>query len=174
MAARETKTAPETESYKKRNKGRWGVTALFILYLGAVFFVTFLAWNYGSSYSPAGEDGRNLNVVPFLSIHNIYTYSTDIMVPIRILLGNIVMFIPFGFLLPLVYSRWRGSYLGILPTAFIALMASVAIEVNQYFFTYRVANVDDVILNTAGGLIGAVIYDLMRRMNMFYVKRKRS
>ncbi|PYZ98139.1 VanZ family protein [Alteribacter lacisalsi] len=172
MTARDHQTSLKDSAGSKPKNRRFFVTALFLLYLGAVFYVTFLAWNYGSSYSPPGEDGRNLNVVPFLSIYNIYTYSADPMVPVRILIGNIIMFVPFGFLLPLVYRRWRRSYLGVLPVAFMALLASIAIEVNQYYFTYRVANVDDVILNTTGGLLGALAYDCVRRVSGFYIKRK--
>ncbi len=146
------------------------VTLLFLIYLASLFYITFFAWNYGSSYGPVSTDGRNLNVVPLLSIHNIYYYSPDLTNPIRILLGNVIMFIPFGFLLPLVYKRWRRSYLGILPVAFLAMMLSIFIEVNQYFFTFRVANVDDVILNTLGGFIGAIIYAIGSKLHLLYIK----
>ncbi|WP_245579649.1 VanZ family protein [Alteribacter aurantiacus] len=160
----------ETKPGNGQTKPRAFVTMFFLLYMASLFYVVFFAWNYGSSYGPVGEDGRNLNVVPFLSIHNIYYYSTDIWVPIRILLGNVIMFIPFGFLFPLVYRRWRRSILGILPVGFFALLLSTFIEVNQYFFTYRVANIDDVILNTMGGIVGATFYFLIGKLHFLYVK----
>ncbi|RNA70611.1 VanZ family protein [Alteribacter keqinensis] len=172
MKKNDTQQKPE-DSIKRKRKPRAAVTLLFLLYMASLFYVVFFAWNYGSSYGPVGADGRNLNVVPLLSIHNIYYYSTDIWVPVRILLGNIVMFIPFGYLFPLLYRRWRRSLLGILPVGFLALVLSVFIEVNQYFFTYRVANVDDVILNTIGGLIGASLYWLAVKLHVLYVKTAR-
>ncbi|WP_233254253.1 VanZ family protein [Salipaludibacillus keqinensis] len=136
----------------------------FIVYMSMLFYVTLFAWNFGSSFGPHGPGGRNYNLEPFLSIYNIAVYSENWVAPFRILGGNVILFIPFGLLFPIVVERirkWKRAT-SIILTVILAMMLSVFIEVNQYIFTYRVANVDDVILNTLGGLIGAVSYRILR------------
>lgn len=137
-----------------------GYTALFYLYLALVLYVTLFAWDYGSSLGPHGPGGRNYNLIPLKSIIRILTYGTLTM-KIDILFGNILMFIPFGILFPLSFRKI--SRMLIVP---FALLLSVFIETNQFIFTYRVSNIDDVILNTLGAAFGLVLY-------LIYIKLKK-
>ncbi|MFC0471847.1 VanZ family protein [Halalkalibacter kiskunsagensis] len=130
------------------------LTSLLLCYLIALFYVTLFAWNYGASLGPAGPGGRNYNVIPFRSIYRIAVFSPTIADPIRILLGNIVLFIPLGFLLPSIWPKVRRFTL----VFYISFSVSLLIEVSQFLFTHRVSNVDDVILNTFGGLLGLLIF----------------
>ena len=67
--------------------------------------------------------------------------------------GNVVLFIPLGVLLPLVFTRLR-IWQGVL----IAMALSCSIELTQYFTrawgSNRSADVNDVILNTVGACVG--------------------
>ncbi|WP_091271135.1 VanZ family protein [Alteribacillus persepolensis] len=125
---------------------------LLLLYFSVLFYITLFAWNYGSSYGALGPGGRNYNLIPFRSIYRIAYYSPTIDNPLRILGGNIMMFIPFGVLTALISYRKRRAF-WLIPL--LSVLLSMFIEVNQFIFTHRVANIDDVILNTAGGIIGA-------------------
>ncbi|WP_078554211.1 VanZ family protein [Bacillus alkalicellulosilyticus] len=127
-------------------------TVIFIIYILSVLYVTLLAWNYGASLGAAGPGGRNYNLIPFRSIYRISVFSKDIMDPIRILIGNIVLFVPFGLLLPLASKKLSQS---IVKVSLLAMVFSITIEASQFLFTYRVSNIDDVILNTVGAWIGA-------------------
>lgn len=127
---------------------------LFFVYLVGLIYVTLFAWNYGASLGPVGPGGRNYNLIPFRSIYRIAVYSPTIVDPIKILIGNIVLFIPFGFLAPIAVKVLRKS---MIVTTLLGMLLSLAIETSQFLFTYRVANVDDVILNTLGTLIGVLL-----------------
>ncbi|WP_257008163.1 VanZ family protein [Bacillus sp. FJAT-45350] len=131
----------------------------FGLYIFVLLYVTLLAWNYGASLGPEGPGGRNYNLTPFRSIYRISVYSKDIMDPIRILLGNIVLFIPFGLLLPLAFKKFAKSFFIII---FMGMSVSIFIEICQFVFTYRVSNIDDVILNTVGTMIGVIVFKIVR------------
>lgn len=72
------------------------------------------------------------------------------------LLGNIIMFMPIGFFPALLWRKWR--WWKSLLTGFCT---STAIEFIQ-FFIGRSTDIDDVILNTAGALIGFWIFCLLR------------
>lgn len=136
----------------------------FIFYLILVIYVTLLAWNYGASLGPVGPGGRNYNLIPLRSIYRIAVFSPTIIDPLKILVGNIILFIPFGFLAPIVMKRLRKS---LLRTTLLAMLLSTMIESSQFLFTYRVSNIDDVILNTLGAFIGAALIKLI-----FFMKSK--
>jgi len=75
---------------------------------------------------------------------------------------NILMFVPFGVLLPLVWRR-TGSVGRVLA---VSLIASLAIELTQLaewiaLGNYRTVDVNDLIANTAGGLLGFAILGFM-------------
>ncbi|MCD8508485.1 MAG: VanZ family protein [Bacillus sp. (in: Bacteria)] len=137
---------------------------LLFIYLILLIYITLFAWNYGASLGPVGPGGRNYNVDPFFSIYRIAKYSPTWVDPVRILVGNIVLFLPFGFLLPFSTERFKtnGKPVRIFPVVITAMCLSIAIEINQFVFTYRVANIDDVILNTLGALLGVMAYRFIR------------
>ncbi|WP_257832771.1 VanZ family protein [Salipaludibacillus agaradhaerens] len=142
-----------------------GLLTLLLIYMAGLFYVTLFAWNYGSSFGPVGPGGRNYNLDPFLSIYRISMYSENWLDPFRILIGNVLLFVPFGYLFPFLIDSIRkiNSNISILLTVFFSMLLSIFIEVSQFLFTYRVANVDDVILNTLGGFIGVFVYKLSFR-----------
>ncbi|WP_035343957.1 VanZ family protein [Halalkalibacter hemicellulosilyticus] len=143
------------------------LTFIFIIYIIGLLYITLLAWNYGASLGPAGPGGRNYNIIPFRSIYRIGVFSPSLVDPIRILIGNIVLFLPFGFLVPALFSQLRK----LIVVMVLGCLTSISIEVSQFVFTHRVANIDDVILNTLGVLIGyiafSILYSLRRRIIVF-------
>jgi glycopeptide antibiotics resistance protein len=68
--------------------------------------------------------------------------------------GNVAAFVPLGLLLPAWNRAFRSTGL---VTAF-ALAVSVLIELLQYLSGQRIADVDDVLLNTLGGWIGYLAF----------------
>ncbi|MDT8860571.1 VanZ family protein [Alkalihalobacillus sp. MEB130] len=139
------------------------LSILFLIYIVALFYVTLFAWNYGASLGPAGPGGRNYNVIPFRSIYRIAVFSPQLSDPIRILVGNVILFLPLGFLLPALWRKAQ-SFVVMLTISF---SVSFVIETSQFLFTQRVANVDDLILNTLGGCIGLQLFFFVR-----WVKRR--
>jgi len=74
------------------------------------------------------------------------------------LLGNIAVFVPFGFFVPLL---WKKMNFG--KTVLSGALLSVSIEFIQLFMP-RFTDIDDVILNTLGTLIGALIYMAVNKL----------
>ena len=70
------------------------------------------------------------------------------------ILGNILLFLPFGFLTPYLIK-----YKKIISVFTYSCVFSSLIEAMQYIFlTSRRADVDDVILNVIGALLGYILY----------------
>lgn len=94
------------------------------------------------------EDHPPPNLIPFRTIRRDW-HEGDRHFWIN-LVGNIGYFVPGGFL----YLRARGGGLRLSEAALAAVGVSVAVEVAQFLSGRRVADVDDVMLNLAGALIG--------------------
>lgn len=92
-----------------------------------------------------------LNLIPFGWIRE--TWAMGFLAMISQVIGNILMFVPFGFLLPLVFNACRSFY----KTGLVVISFSFSIELVQYFIG-RSADIDDLILNTLGGMIGFLVY----------------
>ncbi len=72
---------------------------------------------------------------------------------------NCLLFMPMGFMLPML-SRKLST---LLQVGSIVLGVSIGIEVTQMFFIGRFADINDVIANSFGGLIGFGIYVFFRK-----------
>ena len=78
---------------------------------------------------------------------------------LRQLAMNIVMFIPYGLLLPIAFRLLRDWW----KTGLAVLATTVTIETIQYFIG-RSADIDDVIMNLTGGLLGYGLYCVLNRL----------
>lgn len=124
-----------------------GLCVASLLYLTVFFFYPNI------SFHPAQH---HLNLVPFIWVTECYTAGPRIMA--AQLLLNIAMFLPLGLLLPIAAHHLRS-----LPaTTLTVLLSTVSIETFQYFIG-RSADVDDVIMNFLGGLLGYLCFRLLDR-----------
>ena len=69
------------------------------------------------------------------------------------LVGNIVLFVPFGFYIPVIWRKLQSLW----KMMIVSIIIPVFIETTQYFIG-RSIDVDDVILNTLAIIIGYFIY----------------
>ncbi len=68
--------------------------------------------------------------------------------------GNILCFVPFGFFMPMVFKRLKN---GIVITI-MTFLFSLSVEIIQLVFKIGSFDVDDILLNTLGGIIGYIGY----------------
>lgn len=93
-----------------------------------------------------------INLVPFKTISRYLRFVKGTNAWYN-LLGNIILFTPFGFALPFFWKRFS-KFKRVFITIFIF---SFAIEFIQYFIG-RSVDIDDLILNTLGGVLGYYLY----------------
>ena len=115
---------------------------IFLLYSLMLFYVvTFQDVNYGTN-----------NFVPF---HEIFRYEFGSSYFVHNVLGNIILFIPFGYFVSHI-MKTRKPW----PMLSITLITSVVIEFTQLNIG-RTFDVDDIILNIIGGVGGYLVYLLI-------------
>ncbi|MBM7619783.1 glycopeptide antibiotics resistance protein [Bacillus tianshenii] len=92
------------------------------------------------------------NFIPFHTFFSYLFYSNDLHLNIRLqnVGGNLVGFIPFGFILPLLFTKFMSTLKIGMATFFLSLF----FEVSQLLFKLGSFDVDDIFLNTLGGIIG--------------------
>ena len=114
----------------------------FLLYALLLFYVvTFQDMNYGTN-----------NFVPFKEI---FRYEIGSSVFMHNIIGNIVLFIPFGYFVSHIMKSRKPYALLI-----VSIITSLVIEYTQLLIG-RTFDVDDIILNVVGSLFGFLLYFLI-------------
>ena len=101
------------------------------------------------------QDDPTLSSNNFIPFREILRYNITSRLFIKNVLGNMIMFLPFGFF----SSYYLKAKRAVLPLLLI-IIASVSIEFVQLSIG-RVFDVDDIILNILGGLMGYAIYRVL-------------
>lgn len=107
----------------------------------------------GYAWSPG-----SLQLVPGHTIQNYLDGYDTAQTMLLYVLGNIALFVPLGLFMHLALRRSAMVTIG------LGLLASVCVEVLQLPIWSRSSDVDDVMLNTFGAAVGAVLAALVLRL----------
>ncbi len=142
------------------SKWRRGISiALFAAYICVLVYFLFFAENMGRVHTVRDY---SYNLIPFKEIRRFITYRAALgsrAVWLN-LAGNVAAFIPFGLFIIPVSGRKLGFWAAVLLTFDVSLL----VEVIQLVTKVGSFDVDDLLLNTLGGLIGALVYKLFVRI----------
>ncbi len=133
--------------------------SLFVIYLAAALYLMLFSEEMGRTMI---NQHYRYNLVPFKEIRRFLTYSRILGLHAVLinLAGNVLCFIPFGFYLPILNKKLKSMILIIIMTFCFSLI----IELIQLIFKVGCFDVDDMFLNTIGGLIGYLIFLIYRKV----------
>lgn len=147
-------------SQSKKIGCKLSIEHIVIVYLFVYYLTGVLSFTGISSISDIVENsfgiitpkGLNMppdeiNLIPFLWITE----------GVRPYIENILLFIPLGFMLPCIWKKYEVLW----QTALSGITFSLIIELSQ-LFNRRVTDIDDLLMNTLGALIGWVIFRLLK------------
>lgn len=129
----------------------------FILYkelLSFVFVIYVLCLFYVVTFQDVGWSRSN-----FIPFKEMFRYSIGSRLFIKNVIGNIIMFIPYGFFVSYFLDLRKTKSMTLM-----ALLVSISIEITQLVIG-RVFDIDDIILNTIGGIIGFYLYKSLDFIN---------
>ena len=134
-----------------------GWKVLFLVYTAVMLWLLFdrEAGVYGPDYWQQVQ--QNMNLEPFHTIKlfwNVLDWEEYRSLAVINLGGNIIMLIPLGFFLPVLWKslqKWWKTWM-------MTLGIMLAVEVAQLFTLRGSFDVDDLILNLLGAAIGYLIY----------------
>jgi len=120
---------------------------MFAVYIIGVFYVTGAGTIYDAMRASFDDLHRRVNLIPFSREINVVGYVL-----------NIVMFVPFGFLTSKIVGKMNSTY----HTILFGFGFSLLIEISQ-LLTHRGTDVDDLIMNTMGAVLGWMVYRIWNR-----------
>ena len=144
-------------TYLLKNKTR------FILYkeLLALSFIIYILCLFQVVTFQDTVSWSSNNFIPF---REMFRYHIGSRLFIKNVLGNVLLFLPFGFFCS-YYLDVKKAYI----PAILTLVASISIECVQMTIG-RVFDIDDIMLNIAGGLLGYLMYYLIVRIGNSFPK----
>ncbi|GAB6930401.1 hypothetical protein JCM10914A_43840 [Paenibacillus sp. JCM 10914] len=125
----------------------WSMLAVYLYLLVDLLFLS----------RGSGSNQRSINLIPFHTISQYIRVDDGIrtkLVDVNVW-GNVLIFMPAGIYMMLFR---HGRYVS---TFFLIMSLSILAEVIQYAFAIGACDIDDVLLNSLGGLIGIGIYALL-------------
>ena len=151
------------EILKKYSKVLFGIYMVLVVIVLVLKFPTGLVSSAIKYWMAGGEFVRSEpQLVPFKTtifyakhVHSLTDWF------FKNLSCNIVMFMPYGFLTPLFMKPYK--YMGVKVT-FTAALVSIGIEIFQFITAFGLCDIDDVILNVIGAVIGYALYKLILRI----------
>lgn len=146
----------------KKHKNTGGKQILlrlaFLLYVAAMIWLLF-GQRWGTD-NHLEKTAAAINLTPFATVKlyiRVLTQSKDRDLLIHAfvnLAGNVVMFIPLGFYVPYLMEKVRNFF----KAMFLLLILILTVECVQYFTYLGSCDIDDVILNMAGVIIGYIVW----------------
>lgn len=138
---------------KKINAAVWIAFIAYAACLGDLLF--FIPYRHT-------PNPTNHNFIPFKTIRMYILYYRYFYFDIWFfnLFGNILMFMPYGWFLPFIFQRLRKGW----KTGVLSFSTSAVAETIQGFFHVGGFDVDDILLNTFGGMMGYWAFAQMRKL----------
>ena len=135
---------------------KWATILMLLVVTAAIVVIT--VWMSGKSYS-------NLDPIPFDDIRYLARrlaerpISTHILAVLVVpMIANVLLFVPWGFLtFIMLYHIERPTLQTYVLTILLGFSFSLGIEGWQYFLPSRVADINDVIWNTTGAILGSFL-----------------
>ena len=138
---------------------------LILLYSLTVFRFAYFPWQLHPDFHRSLSE---INVVPLVNTFKL-VYGQSPVDFIYNLYGNILWFVPFGILYPMI-SKKRQTLISV---TFKGMLISISIECLQFILHTGISDIDDVIFNTLGVIVGYCIYQIFRSINNS-IKRHRK
>lgn len=114
---------------------------------------------------------RSYNLVPFATITQQISdlkNGIDNYFPLTNIFANLLLFLPMPILIKLINKRIKSSY-----CLLITLCICIMCEILQYLEGYRTCDVDDIILNFLGAVIGMISFNIAKNI-YFKVKQNKK
>lgn len=127
---------------QRSSKPHTALLLAFAIYIFGVFYFTGVSTIYDVQRIGVEIYNEKINLIPF-------SQGADK----TMLVLNIILFVPLGFMLPLIWPGYRK----IGCTLLAGLSFTLLIEISQ-LFNHRATDVDDLLMNTLGCLVGYVLF----------------
>lgn len=141
---------------------------LFIIYILLLIYFLFLSEEYGRK--DFAERDYRYNLVLFQEIRRFWVYRSKVgyLAAFLNLAGNVIGFIPFGFIVPVIGKKMKNGLL----VSVCGFCLSLFVESIQLIFKVGSFDVDDLLLNTLGTVLGYLTFVVCNRIRRWIYEKK--
>lgn len=146
------------------NKKRQGLLK-WVCFLAYLLFLAYIVF-----YNRMEGDEYRYNLVCFQEIGRYYYLGMNTgnwKLFIFNVIGNIAIFMPLGVFLPSLFSRCKN----IIFTTILSLEVSLCVELVQLITKVGSFDVDDLLLNTLGGMCGFLMYSIYKGIKYLFTRK---
>lgn len=135
----------------------------WVLFFGYLLMLTYFMF-FSDGFGRSEYTEYRYNLILFKEIRRFYAYRELLGMKAFLIntVGNVVCFMPFGFILPIITDlgkKWYNTFL-------LSVLLTLSVETIQLVFRVGSFDVDDMFLNTVGGAagyIGVTAFRVIRR-----------
>ncbi len=140
---------------------------IFFIYL--LLLIKILLFKYVSIislfkniFSNSLDGFKSINLIPFKSIFEFVKmiFTKNFLRGFNNLIGNVLIFAPLGYFLPLLFKNFKK----LKNTILFSLVISLLFEICQYVLYLGSADIDDIILNVCGTIVGFLFYKIISKI----------
>lgn len=153
----------KNETRKRIRRVSW---ILFVVYRLILIYCLFISEGFGrKNFS---ELQYRYNLVPFQEIQRFWIHREKVgnLLAFMNIAGNVIGFLPYGFFLPILNPGFRNIWL----TGLMGFGFSLSVETIQLVFRVGCFDVDDLILNTLGVVLGYCMFSICSWLRRIYEK----
>jgi len=134
---------------------------ILVIYTALILRLIVFKYPPGMTFSIA-----NANLLPFKTILGYLSGEPTWKIAMRNLLGNVIVLVPLGFLFALRYhkNKWGRALL-------VGLFIGIILELLQVIFKSWILDIDDIILNSLGVIIGYLLFIFIYGIFKKYYKK---
>lgn len=127
---------------------------MFYIYILLLAYFLFFSERYGRDLVT-----KQYNLRLFKEIKRFIRYREQIGLEgfVVNIFGNVIAFMPYGFLLPLLNKVYRRFYIILI----LSILFSLVIESSQLLLKVGVFDVDDILMNSTGGILGYIVFKII-------------
>lgn len=149
------------------------IKCVFLIYIACLIYILFLS-SMRQARLPhlstlADRLRLSVNLIPFKTIEGYITAlrlgNINSSIVYQNIFGNLVLFLPMGILLPAIFGKFRKAYI----TLPLILLTIACAEFLQLIFGLGSLDIDDLILNFAGAVVGYLVFSAV--YNLIYKNR---
>ena len=147
---------------------------VFVIYCAVLFYILILDKAVSGYHQSLRNILAHINLIPFRTIATyivrLANDSINLDTVIQNLAGNLLLFVPMGAFLPFAFDKMKTLWRAVS----VMLSVILSVELVQIVLVIGSFDVDDLLLNLLGGLLGYLIYRLppIRKLSAWCFERR--
>ncbi len=138
---------------------RFALSVVLVCYIAALYQITVIRnWENFLNFTTPDFTFQDVQIIPLRT--TIITARSSVWSFIYNAFGNMFWFLPLGAIVPPLFKKINNLF----AVALLGFLVSLSIEILQWLFTSGISDIDDVLFNVAGTVVGFLLYKIFNML----------